>query len=48
MAASLPADVVAGKSVLGKGGLFVVKVQAKILKLIRLMTLIPTVLCLNA
>jgi hypothetical protein len=47
MAASVSANVVAVKSANGKGGVFVVKVQVKIVTLIRLMTLVPTVQCLN-
>lgn len=47
MAASISVDVVAGKSVNGKGGVFIVKVQVKTVILVRLMTLVPTVQCLN-
>jgi hypothetical protein len=47
MAASISDDVIAVKSANGKGGVFVVKVQVKIVTLIRLMTLLPTVQCLS-
>ena len=47
MAASVSVNAVAGKSVNGKGGVFIVKVQVKIVILVRLMTLVPTVQCLN-
>jgi hypothetical protein len=47
MAASVSGNVEAVKSVSGNGGLFVVKVQVKIVTLIRLMTLVPSVQNLN-
>jgi len=47
MAASVSVNVVADKSVNRKSGVFVVKVQVEIVILIRLMTLVPTVQCLN-
>jgi hypothetical protein len=47
MAASISAKVVADKSANGKGGVFVVNVHVKIVILIRLMTLVPTVQCLS-
>jgi len=47
MAAAISHNVVDVKSANGKCGVFVVKVQVKIVTLIRLKTLVPTIQCLS-